>query len=106
MEHYEEPGRPNWSPYAFGIILGIMPWIAVGLYLWSPTTTASPPGFVYVIFLSIFVFFNTFAINMVLQYKRIGLWKNYLFGESVYILLSLTSKSALAWQVFAGTLAE
>ena len=35
---------------------------------------------------------------------RRGRWRDYLFGERVYIVLSLTAKSALAWQVFAGTL--
>jgi hypothetical protein len=47
-----------------------------------------------------------FAINMVLQYKKVGRWKDYLFGEAMYILLSLVAKSALAWQVFGGTLAR
>ena len=41
---------------------------------------------------------------MVLQYKKVWKWKNYLFGETVYIVLSLVAKSLLAWQVFAGTL--
>ncbi|MDZ7729220.1 MAG: hypothetical protein U5Q44_14095 [Dehalococcoidia bacterium] len=55
--------------------------------------------------MSLFVFFNVFAVNMVLQYRQIGPWRNYVFGESVYVLLSLTAKSALAWQVFGSTLA-
>ena len=59
---------------------------------------------VYWIFVSIFVVFNIFAVNMLLQYKRVGPWRNYLFGEFVYILLSLSAKSLLAWQVYAGTL--
>jgi hypothetical protein len=59
---------------------------------------------VYGIFFSLFVFFNSFALNMVLQYKRTWRWRNYIFGENVYIFLSLTAKSLLAWQVFAGTL--
>jgi len=42
---------------------------------------------------------------MWLQYRRIGRWRTYAFGETVYITLSLVAKSALAWQVFAGTLA-
>lgn len=42
---------------------------------------------------------------MVLQYRQVGPWRDYLFGEKAYIVLSLTAKSALAWQVFAGTLA-
>jgi len=31
-------------------------------------------------------------------------WRDYLYGERAYIILSLVAKSALAWQVFAGTL--
>jgi hypothetical protein len=41
---------------------------------------------------------------MFLQYRKVGPWKDYLFGERVYVFLSLFAKSALAWQVFAGTL--
>jgi hypothetical protein len=41
---------------------------------------------------------------MVLQYKKVGKWKDYTFGEKVYVILSLVAKSLLAWQVFAGTL--
>ena len=105
MEHYEQPGRPNWMSYWFGVLAGAVPWIVIALYLWSPSTDGSPPAFVYGIFVSLFVFFNTFAINMVLQYRQVGKWKDYLYGERTYIVLSLIAKSLLAWQVFAGTLA-
>jgi hypothetical protein len=64
------------------------------------------PGFVYGIFVSLFIFFNMFAINQWLQYKRIGRWADYLFGERVYLILSLTAKSALAWQMYGNTLAS
>lgn len=104
MEHYEQPGRANWMSFWFGCLAGAVPWIAIAIYLWSPTTAAEPPAFVYVIFVSLFIFFNSFAVNMALQYARIGPWRNYLFGESVYVLLSLVAKSLLAWQVFANTL--
>lgn len=104
QERYERPGRPGWLPFIFGSIAGAVPWILIGIYLWSPTTAAEPPAFVYAIFVSLFLFFNTFAINMVLQYRQVGPWRDYLFGERVYVFLSLTAKSALAWQVFAGTL--
>jgi hypothetical protein len=106
MEHYEKPGRPDWLTFIFGCLAGAVPWIAIGIYLWSPGIAAEPPGFVYAIFVSLFLFFNSFAVNMLLQYKRVGPWRNYLFGEAVYVLLSLTAKSALAWQVFASTLVE
>ena len=103
QERYEEPGGGGWWPFVFGCITGIVPWVAIGIYLIGPT--AEIPGFVYAIFVSLFVFFNIFAINMWLQYRRIGRWRTYAFGETVYITLSLVAKSALAWQVFAGTLA-
>jgi hypothetical protein len=62
------------------------------------------PTFVYWIFVSMFVFFNSFAINQVLQYKQVAKWKDYLFGEAAYVFLSLTAKSLLAWLVFANVL--
>lgn len=106
MEKYERPGRPNWLPFLFGSFAGVVPWIAVLIYVWSPGFGAQPPAFVYGIIVSLFVFFNCFAINMVLQYRKVGRWKDYLFGEKVYIVLSLTAKSLLAWQVFASVLAS
>ncbi len=104
QERYERPGGSLW-PFWLGCVVGIAPWLAVGVYLWSPGSAAEPPAFVYAIFLSLFVFFNIFALNMWLQYRRVGRWQSYVFGERAYFMLSLVAKSALAWQVFAGTLA-
>jgi hypothetical protein len=104
QEKYEGPGGSLW-PFWMGCVVGIAPWLAVGVYLWSPGSAAEPPAFVYAIFVSLFIFFNIFALNMWLQYRRIGKWRSYLFGERTYIILSLVAKSLLAWQVFAGTLA-
>jgi Heliorhodopsin len=100
QEKYEKPGKPSWLPFLFGCFGGIIPWIAIAVYVAAPGLNASPPGFVYGIIASLFVFFNCFAINMVLQYKKVGPWRDYLFGEKVYIILSLTAKALLAWQVF------
>ncbi len=106
MEKYEEPGKANWLSFWFGCFAGIIPWIAIVIYVWAPGIDASPPGFVYGIIASLFVFFNCFAVNMVLQYKKVGPWRDYLFGEKVYIILSLTAKALLAWQVFSAVLAS
>lgn len=99
--HNQTRSRVNWTAYRFGCFAGAIPWIAIAIYL---AGAADPPGFVYGIFASLFVFFNVFAANMLLQYRRVGRWRDYLYGERVYMLLSLTAKSLLAWQVFAGTL--
>jgi len=99
--------RPQWLHYVFGCIAGIVPWIVIFIALWTAATEpgAAPiPGFVIAIFVTLFLFFNVFAINMVLQYRKIGRWRDYLYGERAYMLFSLFAKSALAWQVFFGTL--
>jgi hypothetical protein len=106
MEKYEKPGKPSWLSFLFGCFAGIIPWIVVLIYVWSPGFgDQEAPGFVFGIIASLFVFFNIFAVNMVLQYKQVGKWRDYLFGEKVYIILSLTAKALLAWQVFSATLA-
>ncbi len=63
------------------------------------------PAFVYGIVVSLFVFFMSFAVNQFLQYRRMGRWADYGYGEKVYLVLSLVAKSALAWQIFGGSLA-
>ena len=105
QERYESPGG-GWWPFVLGCGAGITPWVAIGIYLIGPGSSAHPPGFVYAIFFSLFVFFNTFAVNQYLQYARVGRWRDYLFGERTYITLSLVAKSLLAWQIFASTLAS
>lgn len=99
--------KVDWSPFIFGCIAGIIPWIVIVLYFFGALSSAGaePPAFVYAIIPTIFVFFNIFAVNMYLQYRKVGPWKNYLFGERMFIVLSLVAKTALAWQIFAGTLA-
>lgn len=103
METTNEPGRSvDWTPFTFGSIAGAVPWIGIAIYLFGAGD--SVPNFVYGIFVSIFVFFNCFALNQWLQYRRTGRWHDYLFGERVYVWLSLSAKSALAWQIFANVL--
>jgi len=103
--HNQSTETTDWTAYIFGCVAGIVPWLGIAIYLaGAGGEGGGPPTFVYWIFGSMFAVFNVFAINMLLQYRRIGPWRNYVFGEFVYILLSLTAKSLLAWQVYAGTL--
>jgi hypothetical protein len=97
--------RLDWLPFWLGCIAGAVPWIVIGISLVGSEVDGTVPGFVWGIFVSLFLFFNSFAVNMWLQYRGAGPWRDYLFGEWVYLLLSLTAKSALAWQIYAGALA-
>ncbi|MBJ7459399.1 MAG: heliorhodopsin HeR [Thermoleophilaceae bacterium] len=89
-------------PFWFGTIAGIAPWVAI---LINTIGAESPPGFVYGIVASLFVLFMSFGVNQWLQYRQIGPWRDYLFGEKAYLVLSLVAKSLLAWQIFGGSLA-
>jgi len=105
--HNQTTKQTNWLSYNIGVLAGALPWLVVVIYFWASATlngASGPPTFVYFIWVSIFLFFNCFALNMYLQYKGIGKWKDYLYGERAYIWLSLVAKSALVWQVYAGTL--
>jgi len=105
--HNQTTRKTDWTAFIFGCIAGIIPWVVILMYFLGAVNSsgAEPPAFVYAIIPTIFVFFNIFAVNMLLQYKKVGPWRDYLFGERVYIVLSLVAKTALAWQIWAGTLA-
>lgn len=97
--------RLDWLPFWLGCLVGAVPWLVIGISLVGAEVDGSVPGFVWGIFVSLFLFFNSFAVNMWLQYRGVGPWRDYVFGEWGYLVLSLTAKSALAWQIYAGALA-
>jgi hypothetical protein len=97
-------GKVNWGPFVWGTIAGIAPWIAILLYMFGNANFDRVPWFVWAIVGTYFVAFNTFPINMILQYKGVGKWKDYLYGERTYIVLSLVAKSILAWLVLFGAM--
>jgi hypothetical protein len=98
----------DWWPFVFGCIAGVVPWIVITISLVTTqveSTGDGVPTFVFAIFVSLFLLFNCFALNQWLQYRGRGRFADYLFGEKVYLVLSLVAKSALAWQIYGGTLA-
>jgi hypothetical protein len=106
QERYSQPGSGDMLPFWFGCIAGVVPWIAIFINMLSPSgpPESSVPGFVFGIVISLFIFFNCFALVQWKQYKAEGKWADYLHGERWYIILSLVAKSLLAWQVFVGAL--
>ncbi|MBC7251352.1 MAG: heliorhodopsin HeR [Anaerolineae bacterium] len=105
--HNQTTPSTSWRAFVYGCLAGIVPWIVIFLYFVGAVNSgdAKPPAFVYAIVPTLFVLFNIFAINMVLQYKKVGPWRDYLYGERVYIILSLVAKTVLAWLIWFGTLA-
>jgi len=107
------PGKKiDWTNFIFGCFAGLVPWVTVISYATSGDSS-KVPSFVWAILGVYIFFFLTFPINMVLQYAQIGAWYRdeaagfpgggYYFGEKIYQVLSLTSKSLLLWLVVGGT---
>jgi hypothetical protein len=105
QERMNPPGRTSTTmlPFWFGTFVGIAPWISIAVNIAGSETV---PGFVYGIVVAQFVFFFSFGLNQWLQYREVGKWTDYAFGEKAYLVLSLAAKSVLAWQIFGGSLAD
>ena len=104
QELVNPPGRERTTmmPFWFGTLVGLAPWVAIAINLLASPTV---PGFVYGIVVVQAVLFFSFGLNQWLQYRQIGRWSAYGYGEKVYLVLSLVAKSLLAWQIFGGSLA-
>ena len=90
------------KPFWFGTLAGALPWVAIWVNVVGADTV---PGFVFGIVVAEQVFFFSFGLNQWLQYRKVGKWADYLYGEKVYLVLSLAAKSFLAWQIYGGSLA-
>ncbi|MEP6856116.1 MAG: heliorhodopsin HeR [Pedococcus sp.] len=104
QERMNPPGRDHTTmlPFWFGTVVGLAPWVAIAV---NVAGSATVPGFVYGIVVVQGVLFFSFGLNQYLQYREIGRWTSYAFGEKAYLVLSLVAKSLLAWQIFGGSLA-
>lgn len=104
QERMNPPGRTTTTmmPFWFGTIAGLAPWIGVVVNVVGADTV---PGFVYGIVVAELIFFFTFGLNQWLQYRGVGRWRDYAYGEKTYLVLSLVAKSYLAWNIFGGSLA-
>ena len=73
QEKYENPGSGGWLPYIFGCITGIIPWLALCFYVFGigGAGETKAPAFVYVVVLTIFLFFNSFALVQFCNTKRL-----------------------------------
>lgn len=104
QERMNPPGRASTTmmPFWFGTLAGLAPWAAI----WTNFIGADEvPGFVYGIIVAQQLFFFSFGLNQWLQYRKVGKWADYIYGEKVYLVLSLGAKSVLAWQIYSGSLA-
>lgn len=103
QETMNPPGRSTTTmlPFWFGSLVGITPWLAMTANLFNANYA---PGALFAVIIVQGLFFFCFGLNQWLQYRGVGRWANYAFGEKTYLVLSLGAKSLLAWQIFAVSL--
>jgi hypothetical protein len=104
--HNQSRQRNSNSTLITGSLASILPWLVLAFYLIGTNIYGSGgiPAFVYWIYFSILILFGGLIANMFLISKKKSLWVDYLYGERIYMILSLAIKTLLAWQIFAGIL--
>lgn len=96
---------PSWMLYWSGVAVSIVPWIVFAIYASSNLVYGNGvPGWVTAVYDSMFALYVLFAANMWLSRKKLNRWKDFLFGERIFLALGLVAQTALAWQLFAGIL--
>lgn len=105
-ERTSRDSQPNWLSYWSGAVAGFVPWLIIALYVFNASYygAAHIPTFVYWIYGTMLICTAGFALNMYLRYKKQGRWENYAYTERCFMILSLVTKTLLAWQIFAGVL--
>jgi hypothetical protein len=94
----------DWTAHWFGWVAGVTPWVMIVIYMLNNGDLSLMPWFVIPGLIFYFLTFNLFGFNQYFQYKKIGPWKDYIYGERMYVWLSLFGKSILAWFIFLGIL--
>merc|ERR1712038_1056078 len=92
----------RWMSYWFGFISHAFGWAIVLAYFIVNAINGDAPGFVYAIVIIVFLLDLSFPIILGVQWEGKGAFRPYAVGEIAFIILSFTSKNALAWINFIG----
>jgi hypothetical protein len=94
------PHRKSIVPFLLGFVPHCICWTVI--YITYGYSAHDAPLFVHFIMGGLFTTDLMFAVNMILQQWEIGWWKSYIWGEYMFVALSFTAKSMLAWTNFGG----
>ena len=92
----------DWTPFWMSWVAQLVAWIIIFLYFFSGIKHGAKSSFETTIVFLLFVLDAGFAVVFTLQWRKIGVFKDFMIGEFAFILLSFTAKSFLAWISFAG----
>ncbi|KAL3937167.1 MAG: hypothetical protein SGBAC_007651 [Bacillariaceae sp.] len=92
-----------WSP----LFIGCLPYAAVwgvilNYYAQSLAVVEDQPKFVFPTILAVFGLECLFPLVFVLQWMKIGIFREYMVGEYTFMILGVAAKSSLAWLTVVG----
>uniref|UniRef100_A0A7R9U8P9 Uncharacterized protein n=1 Tax=Pinguiococcus pyrenoidosus TaxID=172671 RepID=A0A7R9U8P9_9STRA len=104
----ENGARPlkdvNWLSFYLGWIPYMFAWATIFAYFFYAVDNSDDvPDWVWAIIFVIFIINMAFPIATALQWRGVGKFKNYVYGEITFIIVSMVSKQLLAWINFGGS---
>mgnify|MGYP005857872355 CR=1 FL=1 len=94
--------KQNWYPFVVSWIAHLASWMPIVNYFFVAVKRGDPPNFVWSIIFILFFLDGTFAALFSLQWCKVWKFKDYVFGEKGFIVLSFTAKALLAWINYGG----
>ncbi|KAL7558280.1 hypothetical protein ACA910_002515 [Epithemia clementina (nom. ined.)] len=92
-----EHRRQYWRPFFTGWIGHLANWALIANYFCVYTSRGGDPRTVWALLATQFILDTSFAILFTLQWKKIGIFEDYVAGEKGFIFLSFTAKTLLIW---------
>ena len=90
--------RPqNWRNFFTSLTSFIMGWSILFNYFANSVRLGVASQEVWMIIIFEFLLEAAFAVTFVLQWKKIGIFEDYIAGEKIFLLLGLLSKTLLSW---------
>jgi hypothetical protein len=108
-EGYTNGGKNKLSRLAAGVAFasGVVPWVVLAIYALGAHVYGNSglPIYVYFIYATALAACLALRVNLVMQQvRKVGSWKDYLYGEAVYMIIGFVFATAVVWQIFAGVL--
>ena len=105
QERLGTPAR-TLGPFVVASVIGIVPWGVIALHVLAPgaTTGYDQPGGIRLLTITLLLLFFAFGANQWLGFRGVPAGRGYPAEERAYVVLSLVTRAAFAWQVVAVTL--
>jgi hypothetical protein len=105
QERLGTPAR-SLQPFVVASVVGIVPWGVIALHVLAPGAANGfdQPGWIRLLTTTLLLLFFGVGANQWLGFRGVPAGRSYPTEERAYLVLSLLTQAAFAWQVVAGIL--